>query len=721
MLRRLFAAGDSGHRRPIRPPRLRASLAAGALAASALVVAGSLPASASVSSGFELDGDVLDNGAALPSAPDWGPAASGNTSNSIFTNVSGLGVKRASLPTGFFDAGFARDFIPGSTADPTTFTTGAKDLDDIAAGWRCVGANNVTNKGDIQNGYTAVYSDTSFSPPHLILYFGMEKNTPNGDNNMGIWFLQDANVACQGGGGGNGNAFSGHHVDGDILLVAAFLNGGSNPQISAYKWVGGAGGALNTTAVVTGTSCGGSATICATTNSATVTTPWQTVNNKTQGTSLGADQFYEGGVDLTANGLDRDSAGNPICVNRFVFNTRSSQSLTASLYDYAEGNVTTCGTSSIATSLRQQLGDTQTPSTDTNLEPPNNTVTLPAKVYDTSTITSTLGTPAGTVTYSLWTDNTCKTASTDPTFTRGGNTATVTVAGDGSVPPSPSLVFSAADNYWWQAQFVPGAGSRLTGSTSACASEPLVVQKPSPDLSTQASASVVLGNSISDVARITGGYFPSGGIAPGTVTFKLYGPFAADATITSTSCVDAGTGANLITAAGSTTNATRVTDTTASATSASYTPTSPGKYAWVGSYSGNAQNNAASGACGDANESVIVTKAPASLTTAQSWRPQDSVTVTASVGGTPTGDVTFSLFANSTCTGTAAYSETVTLSGAGTAVTANAKFSVTAASAGTYYWLVSYAGDANHLGISGTCGDENSTLAIDNGGTVTSP
>lgn len=699
---------------------------ASALAAAALLATTPGVAFAQLSSAFELEGDVLDNGAALPSAPDWGPAATGNTTNSMFTvDANGLGVKRAPLPSGFFDAGFVRDFTPGSTGDPTTYTVGAKDTGNISTGsasWSCVGANNVTNKGDIQNAYTAVYSDASFSPPHLVLYFGMEKNTANGDNNMGVWFLQDSNVACQGGGSGNGNKFTGNHVDGDVLLVAAFLNGGGNPQISAYKWVGdGATGSLDTTAIASGTTCTATATICAITNGSAVTTPWQTVNNKTQGTSLGADQFYEGGIDLTANNLDHNSSGDPICVNKFVFDTRSSQQLGASLYDYAEGSVSTCGKPSISTSLREQVGATQAPATDTNLEPPNQTVTLPANVYDTSAITGGLGTPTGTVTYSLWTDNACSVASTNPKFSGGDNTNTKTVNANGSVPPSDTLLFSAATSYWWTAHYTPGAGSRNSAADSPCTSEPLVVQKPQPKIATSATATVVLGHSIGDTATITEGYFPSGGIAPGDVTFKLYGPFAADATISSTSCVDSGTGANLISAATSTAAATRTNDTTASADATAYTPTAPGKYAWVASYAGNAQNKSVAGTCGDANEASVVTKAPASLTTAQKFRPQDSVAVTATAGGTPSGNVTFSLFSNSACTGTAAYTETTSLSAAGTAVTANGSFDVTVANAGSYYWLVSYAGDANHLGISGTCGDENSTLTISNGGTLSSP
>lgn len=709
-----------------------------ALAAASLVIAGSITASASVSTAFELDGDVLDNGATLPSAPDWGAATTGNTTNSIFTLDTDpasptyqQGVKRDPLPAGFFDAGFVRDFIPGSSSDPSTFTTGSKDTSNISTGtaaWTCVGANNVTNKGDIQNAYAAVYSDSSFNPPHLILYFGMEKQTSNGDNNMGVWFLQDSNVACQSGGTGSGNTFKGNHVDGDIFVVAAFTNGGLNPQISAYQWKGGATGSLDTTAVATGGDCVANPTICATTNGTTVPTPWLTVNFKTQGTSLGSDQFYEGGVDLTANDLDHNSSGQPICVNKFLFNTRSSQQLGATLYDYAEGSVSTCGKPSITTSLRKQLGASQAPATDTNLEPPNNSVTLPANVYDTSTITGGLGTATGTVTYSLWTDNTCTTPSTDPTFTGGGATATVTINSNGTVPASPTLSFTAYDDYWWRAHYTPGAGSRNSAADSACTSEPLVVQKPAPSIATVPSATIQVGGSpartVNDVANISGGYFPTGGAAVGTVTFKLYGPFAADATLTSSSCVDTGTGANLLTS--STNDASRVADTTATATSSAYTPATVGKYQWVAQYSGNAQNlgapldssgNLTFTSCGDATEQVVVTPVTPPIST--KMKLSDTAKVSSLPGaGAPKGNVTFKLYNSADCTTglVTGSTQTVAIDSSGSA-SSNA-YSV---DAGTYSWLVTFTpdtsatGNPNYVGASTVCttaqSDEKATFS----------
>ena len=41
--------------------------------------------------------------------------------------------------------------------------------------------------------------------------------------------------------------------------------------------------------------------------------------------------------------------------------------------------------------------------------------------------------------------------------------------------------------------------------------------------------------------------------------------------------------------------------------SATFTPTQPGTYRWVASFSGDANNNPVSGACNDPNETVVVT------------------------------------------------------------------------------------------------------------------
>jgi hypothetical protein len=654
-------------------------------------------ASAAVNSYFELEGNVLDDASTTP--PDWG--ADGGT-NSIFSVSGGVGVPRTSLPANFFDAGFTRDFIPGSTGDTSAYAGGGKDLDNVSA-WACKSESNTTDKGDIQNAYAAVATDPTNG--NLLLYFGMEKNAPNGNNNMGVWFLQDGSAGCDGTNvSGNGRPFTGNHTDGDILLVAAFTNGGSTPTVNAYRWNGGATGSLSGV-LSTGGACGtpASANLCAITNDTTnVTTPWRTTNkassgpsNKTgEGTTLGPDQFYEGAVDLTANNLDRDSEGNPVCVNRFVFNTRSSQETTATLYDFAAGDVQTCFSPSITTLLKEDKGAAGPSPEDVSLPSDgDHTVTLPANVYDTSSVTGGVADPTGTVTYSLWTDSACTVASTDPTFSGGGNTATVTVG-----QPSPTLMFTAADEYWWQATYNPSASSRNNPATSVCTSEPLVVEKVSPTIATTPSAASIEignGNSFSDTATISGGYFPSGGIAPGNVEFKLYGPFTSAPG--ATDCT-----AGKLVLGPSSSAAGRVDDTTATATSASYTPTAVGIYQWTAKYLGNAQNNAtAESACGDTTEQVTVQPVAPSIATRIALSDRAKVTGVTGAGAV-TGTVRFTLHPSLDCSGAAIYdSQAVTLDGNGIATTPD----VTYVDAGSYSWKVVFtpAAGSNYTGRSTSC------------------
>ena len=281
---------------------------------------------ADVSTTFQLDGNEADGGVTSP--PDWQDLF---TTGSATTSPTALGT----LPTGFVTASFFRDFTPNSTADSSTYATGSKDTLDITPGWQCKKSNNVTDKGDIQNTFMTPYRASN---GHLIIYAGLEKNAPNGDNNMAVWLLKDGTVGCT---AGSGNTpFTGHHQNDDTLLVAAFLNGGGNPVINAYQWENGA----IVGPLATGHKCGSGAdstNICAITNAATISTPWLT-DDKSLGTgnSLQSDQFYEMGADLTALNIND-------CFANYIADTRSSQELGATLYDFAGGSAPTCGSLSV--------------------------------------------------------------------------------------------------------------------------------------------------------------------------------------------------------------------------------------------------------------------------------------------------------------------------------------------------------------------------------------
>src|SRR5213076_3269056 len=115
--------------------------------------------------------------------------------------------------------------------------------------------------------------------------------------------------------------------------------------IDAYRWNGGANGSLGATPVAHGVDCRNPLTptgdtTCATVNSGTISTPWSTANKQDGvGHSLRTSEFFEGGLDLTATGLGGK------CFNVFIGDTRSSQSLTATLFDFARGLIGECSVS----------------------------------------------------------------------------------------------------------------------------------------------------------------------------------------------------------------------------------------------------------------------------------------------------------------------------------------------------------------------------------------
>ena len=297
---------------------------------------------------FQLDGNTrVDSGTSQPF--DW----------ESFFNASGTGGtigKSVNLPNAtrpdFIASGFAvSGGKPGDfyLPDETTFSTGSKDTLNINGGWQCGKSNNVGDKVDILNAYSAVYVNPGNG--HTILYFGVEKSSPNGDSNIAVWFLQDGSVACDATGGGNVD-FQGNHMDGDLLLVSAFTNGGLQANVAAYKWNGGASGSLGTTPVATGGLCPAATTAdpagqnaCAITNATNaITPPWKSPDKDCCGHSnpnpaLNPLEFFEGGVDLTAAGI------GDACFANFLANTRSSQSLTATIFDFAEGSLQTCAPS----------------------------------------------------------------------------------------------------------------------------------------------------------------------------------------------------------------------------------------------------------------------------------------------------------------------------------------------------------------------------------------
>jgi hypothetical protein len=98
------------------------------------------------------------------------------------------------------------------------------------------------------------------------------------------------------------------------------------------------------------------------------------------------------------------------------------------------------------------------------------------------------------------------------------------------------------------------------------------------------------------------------------------------------------------------------------------------------------------------------------IVTAQNLLPNDVATISLA-SSTAGGNITFSLFppSDTTCSGTATYTETVPVNGNGDYHTSNT--STLVSDEGTWRWLVSYSGDANNDPATSTCGTEHFVLA----------
>jgi hypothetical protein len=270
----------------------------------------------------------------------------------------------------------------------------------------------------------------------------------------------------------------------------------------------------------------------------------------------------------------------------------------------------------------------------------------------------------------------------------------VTVNGNGDYG-SGNYAPGAVGTYYWIASYSGDTSNKAATGTCGDTGESSIVNKIQPLIGTTATASTTIGSPISDTATLSGATTGAGG----TITFHLYSDAACANEIT--------TGLTAKTVSGN-----------GDYGSGNFTPGSVGTYYWIASYSGDTNNKAATGTCGDTGESSVVGKASSGIATSQTITPQDSATISATAGGTPTGTVTFKLYDsnNATCDpqgGVAVYTQTITLTN-GSASRSNTTFTVTTATASTYKWLVDYWGDGTHDGTTSSRGTEAFTLTIKN-------
>ena len=196
---------------------------------------------------------------------------------------------------------------------------------------------------------------------------------------------------------------------------------------------------------------------------------------------------------------------------------------------------------------------------------------------DTATVTGGFQ-PAGSITFNLY-DPAHADCSGTPAYTQ-----TVTVAGAGSYPTTNTTAAAAAGTWRWTAVYTGDTNNKSVTTECTDPTEHSTVNPATPSISTSPSASAVaVGATVTDTATLSGGYAPTG-----SISWNVYA-------VSDTACL-------------SPLNSPLTTSLTgSSAVSPPFTPGAPGTYQFVGSYPGDANNQAATGSCGDSAEQFAVT------------------------------------------------------------------------------------------------------------------
>ncbi|GAB3114826.1 hypothetical protein GCM10027217_46410 [Pseudomaricurvus hydrocarbonicus] len=301
------------------------------------------------------DGNTADDAAA---GEDWENVYidwNGGAASSAFA----ISFIEDTFANGNIDNG-AQAFVIARTPEDSFFTGGgSKDTNGIQDGpWQYkVESDQVPDKNDIVNAFAAAYSDPNDG--HTILYFGMDTYSVNGDSNAGFWFFRNDVTRAPLEPGANTGSFIGEHADGDIFVAVAYTEGGTVGDIDVYEWIGDdATGSLVLQFSSQGCETGGADVdgdgdddVCG------------VINKLLPDQTFGEDPLYDYANTLVANnplaatsyqhesaafvefGLDLNAVlGEDIgCFSTFMAESRSSQSETAQLKDFALGSFDLCG------------------------------------------------------------------------------------------------------------------------------------------------------------------------------------------------------------------------------------------------------------------------------------------------------------------------------------------------------------------------------------------
>ena len=361
-------------------------------------------------------------GSAPPIAPTLTPAAAADPS--IISAV-------------FIADPISGDTTPCGANDPTTLN-GGKNGDAISS--YSFSPGPVPAKTDLSNVYAVSHTRVDGHPE---LYFGAERLVNNGDSHMDFEFLQSTVVLTAGCSG----AFTGNRSEGDLLVAVDFTNGGSLAGFSIYQWHCAADPGPQPP---DGTICnpaGGPehyelnpapAFAALTVNSANIPCGGWVCRDQIAGnsTTVSTNDLLEGGVDLQ---------GIPFagCFNTFLPHTRTAQSFTSILKDFA-GPI--------------DFHSCRTPALTSTSVPSGTAVPMGASATDT--VTAGNGgaglAPTGSVAFVL-----CGPALVTPAGcpTGGAQVGAAKPLVAGVATSDPTTATTAAGKYCWRTVYAPDAAS----------------------------------------------------------------------------------------------------------------------------------------------------------------------------------------------------------------------------------------------------------------------
>jgi hypothetical protein len=650
--------------------------------------------------GFGIDGNYhLDTGETY----DWANAGGSGGP----TTCGGLAFPGSAGPLGTLGLYCAND-KPTGTSD-NSFSGHEQDLSIQAV---CGSIPN--NKSDLTNFYVASQAVSGFANPtpvHSLLYLGWTRVTSGGSADMDFEFnqlAQDPNLALTTCPAGNGTTIAPNRSDGDLLVEYQF--GGNTIDIKLAKWItnNSTEGACATSqaapcwgaeiSLSSANKANGAINDSNTTDSFSCLSPNNKtvsgcINNELSGGVLQPTTFGEAGIDLSA-ALSTTSCET---FGSAYLKSRSSAVFTDAVKDYIAPvpvHVTNCVTPPVTTSLSRS------------------TASLGQTVTDTATVSNFLGPnpPGGTVAFNVYSgtgSSACVAANRVETVPTGANpngtSGDSLTAGAGTTATATETITAGTTlspgHYEVQAVYT-GDGSTNLGSSSACGSEPLQINKAQPTITTDDTSfatSLIVGSAATIGDTATFSNLVSGVTPTGSVTFTLF---------SNAGCTTAASPA----VSGS--------EPVGTAFSTSWTSQTLGTYYWGISYPGDSNYLPvpASGVqCGGTNETLTVGQATPSLSSQISL--EDTATITG--GDSPGGTISFQLWDNATCGGTSAneiahFDNVPIVSGTASTVGRTPTAGSTLVSSGkTYSWKVIYNGDTNNASVTIGCTDaSHETAAI---------